>query len=151
MNVTRCLAIFAAAIVIGSLPAMADSSSSTMQVGVQVIARAVITVDGQPSTVTITPQDLARGYVDIDAPILVHVRTNSRKGYMLQVDNVSDTFKSVELSSGDITMDVARESWIQRPYVPGGDLMPVRARLHLGSGALAGPAPVQIAFNVSPL
>lgn len=152
MNVPRRLgAMFVAATLVGALPVVASSSSATMQVSVQVIARAIVTVDGQPSSVTITAGDLARGYVDIDSPILVHVRTNSRQGYMLQVDNVSDAFSSIEVSSGDVTMNVAHESWIQRPYVSGGDLLPIHARLHLAAGATAGSAPVSIAFNASPL
>ncbi len=152
MNVNRTLgALFLATSLVGALPAQADSVSGSMQVSVQVIARAVVTVDSQPASVTITPEDLARGYIDLDAPILVHVRTNSRRGYLLQVNNVSDAFTSVELSSGDMTMNVAQESWIQRPYVSGGDLMPVHARLHLARGMTAGTAQVAIAFNATPL
>ena len=136
----------------GTVPVFADSTTATMQVSVQVIARAIVSVDSQPVSVTITSDDIARGYVDVQAPIMVRVRTNSRQGYMLQVENQSETFSSIELTSGNVEMHVGdHESWIQRPYVAGGDLMPMRARLHLSQAAVSGTFAVPIAFTASPL
>ena len=139
-------------VVLGTLPVLAESSSANMQVSVQVIARAIVSIDSQPAAVTITEADIARGYVDVAAPIVVRVRTNSRQGYMLQVANQSETFSSIDLTSSNVEMNVgAHETWIQRPYIAGGDLMPMRARLHLSAAAAPGSFSLPIAFTASPL
>jgi len=139
-------------VLFGSFPILADSSSGNMQVSVQVIARAIVSIDSQPADVTITTDDIARGYVDVPAPIVVRVRTNSRQGYMLVVENLGDTFSSIELSTAEVAMNVgAHETWIQRPYIAGGDVMPMRARLYLSQVATAGSIPLPVGFNASPL
>lgn len=153
MNAPRRLA---ALIIIGSMfftsTLFAESTSATMSVSVQVLARAIVTIDSQPATVEISSDDIARGYVDVESPILVRVRTNSRSGYLLHVANVNETFSSVELTSSDIDLHVSsHESWIQRPYVSGGDVMPLHARLRLSAGAMPGAVAMPISFSASPL
>ena len=152
VNSTRRIgALLLAAVLAEAMPAAAAEVSATMQVSAYVVARAIVTVDGQVSTVTVTDADVARGYVDIADPMFVRVRTNSRQGYLLTVTNVSEHFTSIELSSNEIAMHVSAESFIQRPYVSGGDVIPMRARLHLAPGTAAGQIPLSIAFNASPL
>lgn len=153
MNAPRRIALACFAVMtFATMPLEAGSASATMQVSVQVIARAIVNVDSQPSTVDVTAADIARGYVDVPSPIVVRVRTNSRQGYMLQVENMSETFSSVELSNGEVAMNVgSQESWIQRPYIAGGDVMPLRARLRLSPAATPGTVALGIAFNASPL
>lgn len=130
----------------------AGSGAASMHVSVQVMARAVVTVDSQPATVDVTADDISRGYVDVAAPIVVRVRTNSRAGYMLQVENSSETFASIELSTAGASLNVAsQEAWIQRPYVAGGDRMPMSARLRLAPNASAGSYALPITFSASPL
>jgi hypothetical protein len=149
---SRIAAILLATVAVGTSPAFAGSSSANMNVSVQVMARAIVSVDSQPASVTVTAADIARGYVDVPAPIVVRVRTNSRQGYLLHVENQSETFSSVELSTAEIAMNVgAHETWIQRPYVSGGDVIPMRARLHLAPAATIGSFSLPIAFNASPL
>ena len=148
----RTAAILLACALVGAVPMFADSTSANMQVSVQVMARAIVSVDSQPASVTVTAEDIARGYVDVAAPIVVRVRTNSRQGYMLQVENQSETFSSIELSSGNFEMNVgAHETWIQRPYVANGDVMPMRARVHLSQAATPGSFAMPIAFSATPL
>jgi hypothetical protein len=149
---SRIGAIALAVVAIGTLPALAGSSSTNVNVSVQVLSRAVVSVDSQPAAVTVTAEDIARGYVDVPAPIVVRVRTNSRQGYLLHAENQGETFSSIELSTADIAMNVgAHETWIQRPYISGGDVMPMRARLHLAAAATIGSFSLPIAFSASPL
>ncbi len=130
----------------------AGSSSAPMHVSVTVIARAVLTVASQPTAVTVTDADVARGYVDVSSPIVVQVRTNSRAGYLLQADRQTVDFATVELQFGEATMTVADgESWISRPYIPGGDVIAMHARLHLAPGMQAGSYPLPIALSARPL
>ncbi len=153
MKPTRNLtALSIAMLLLAAVPMQAESVSGTMQVSVQVIARAVVTIDSQPASVNVTAEDIARGYVDVEAPIVVRVRTNSRQGYLLQVENQSESFSSIELTSGNVAMNVgSHESLLRRPYVSGGDVMPLRARLHLSSAATPGSFVLPLAFAASPL
>ena len=154
MNMLRQIAslLLLVASVFVVTPLRAESVSATMQVSAQVIARAVVSVESEPAAIDVTADDIARGYVDVSEPIQVRVRTNSRSGYMLQVTNVSETFSGAELTAGDMDVRVGNaESWIQRPYIAGGDVIPMRARLRLSSNATPGRVSMPIAFSASPL
>lgn len=153
MNAQRRIkAALLACVLVGTVPVFADSTSANMQVSAQVIARAIVSVESQPASVTVTAEDIARGYVDVEGPIVVRVRTNSRQGYLLQVENQSETFSSIELTSSTFEMNVgAHETWIQRPYVASGDVMPMRARVHLSQAAMPGSFAIPVAFSASPL
>ena len=134
-----------------SVPASAGSVSATMMVSTQVVARAVVAVDSAPASVEVTSADISRGYVDLASPITIRVKTNSSRGYMLQVDKISEAFSRVELSAATLAMSIAQQSWIERPYVAGGDLVPVHARLLLAPGAVPGSYALPVAFSASPL
>ena len=154
MNMLRQIAslLLLVASVFVVTPLRAESVSATMQVSAQVIARAVVSVESEPAAIDVTADDIARGYVDVSEPIQVRVRTNSRSCYMLQVTNVSETFSGAELTAGDMDVRVGNaESWIQRPYIAGGDVIPMRARLRLSSNATPGRVSMPIAFSASPL
>jgi hypothetical protein len=121
-----------------------------MNVSATVIARAVLTVASQPAAITVTEADIARGYVDVTAPIVVRVRTNSRAGYMLLADQLAD-FGIIELAFGNATLTVADgESWISRPYVPGGEVIAMHVRLRFRSRMQAGSYPLPIALSALP-
>jgi hypothetical protein len=151
MNVRRIVAATITAALLLATPLAAESVNAPMTVSVQVIARAVLTMDSAPASVEVTAADISRGYVDVTAPIVVRVRTNSRRGYLLQVDNVSEAFSTAELTMTNASMNVTHESWIQRPYVAGGDLMSVQARLRLSPVATLGSHALPIAFSATPL
>ena len=130
----------------------AGSASAPMQVSVNVIARAILTVDSTPGAVEVTGADIARGYVDVSAPVVIRVRTNRRAGYMLQAEQQSSDFKVVELSFGDSSMTVAgNETWISRPYVQGNDVIAMHMRVHLDANAQAGSYSLPISFSARPL
>lgn len=143
--------LIAAAMLLVGPAAFAGSSSATMQVSVSVIARAVLTVTSQPDVVTVTEADVARGYIDVATPISLVVRTNSRAGYLLQVDRASDAFSNVEITFGDAAMNVGDQAWISRPYVAGGESLVMRARVHLAAGAQPGAYPLAMAISARPL
>lgn len=130
-------------------PALADSSSATMNVSAQVIARAVVTVEGEP-VVEVTEADVARGYVEIPA-VRIRVHTNSLNGCLLLASKTDDAFGGVELAFGNTTMSVAHESWVARPYVRGGEIVTVSMRARLAPGAAAGRHLLPVQFSASPL
>lgn len=126
--------------------ASADSPNARMNVSVQVMARAVVSVDSQPGDIVVTAADIARGYVDVTEPLRLRVRTNSLRGCLLQVSKTSETFAAVELSFGNVSMSVANQSWIARPHVAGGETVSATIRVRLAAGAEAGrhPLPVEV-------
>ena len=130
--------------------ALAEQHSAQMTVSANVIARAVATVDYEP-TLVVTDADVARGYVDLAEAMTVRVRTNSRSGYLLQVAKTSGEVGTIELSFDNTRMTVAEESWVARPYSQGGDLLAMRVRVRLGSGASAGTYRLPVQVSAQPL
>lgn len=136
---------------IAPMTAAAESHSATMQVSVTVIARAIVTVNQQPLDVIVTSEDVRRGYVQVVTPFLVHVRTNSRNGYLLHMVNTGPQFASAEINSADFTMHVSPESIIARPYLRGGDALDLKVRLMLASGAGEGRYEFPLVVDAAPL
>lgn len=129
----------------------AESVEGTMSVSATVVASARLTVESQPGAVDVTAEDIERGYVDLDAPILLRVQTNSRRGYLLQVANSDDAFSQIEISFGNTEMRVAHEGWVDRPYVRGGESIAMRARLRLSPLAQPGRHALPIEVTASAL
>lgn len=127
---------------------VAAATSARMNVSVEVVGRAVVTVDRAPD-IEVTSDDLARGYVDVPAPIRVRVRSNSRHGYLLQAAKTSDVFAAVELAFGNSTMNVMTESWLARPYVAHGDVVDMRVRVRLASEGTPGRYRLPVEFSAS--
>jgi len=128
-----------------------ESVEATMSVSATVLASARLTVESQPVAVDVTAEDIERGYVELDAPILLRVQTNSRRGYLLQVANLDEAFSQIEISFGSTEMRVAHESWVDRPYVRGGESIAMRARLRLSPLAQPGRRALPIEVTASAL
>lgn len=64
-------------------PAIADGSEAKLTVTATVLKRASLKILTQPSAVTVTAADIARGYVDLPVPAQVAIESNSASGYML--------------------------------------------------------------------
>jgi hypothetical protein len=129
----------------------AESVEGTMSVSATVVASARLTVESQPLAVDVTAEDIERGYVELDAPIVLRVQTNSRRGYLLQVANSDEAFSHIEISFGDTEMRVAHEGWVDRPYVKGGESIAMRARLRLSPLAQPGRRALPIEVSASAL
>jgi len=129
----------------------AESVEGKMSVSATVLASARLTVQSQPAAVDVTAEDIERGYVDLDSPIVVSVRTNSRRGYLLQVANSDEAFSQIEISFGNTEMRVSHEGWVDRPYVSGGESIAMRARLRLSPLAQPGRRALPIEVTASPL
>lgn len=136
-----------------SFPAIAENSSATMAVSVTVVARAVVTVENQPSSVTVSSADIERGFVEVAEPILIRVQTNSRAGYVLQADkSYGSSFSKISLTGDTVSVTVtSHETWLQRPRVAGGDVLAMRARLYLASGVEPGTHAMPLTFTATPL
>ena len=88
MGPVACLALL-------SCPAIADEGRAPFRVVVIVPVRVALEVVGQPATLTLTADDLARGYVDI--PGRYHVSHNDRRGYLLRFLPLAGVTREVEV------------------------------------------------------
>ncbi len=131
--------------------AQAASVSGQMKMSVQVIARAIVAIESGPSAIEISAADIKRGYAELPAPIVVRVRTNSRKGCVIEFAQTGAAFQGFELiSSGEGINDAGKGSLV-RSYVPGGESVSVQARLMLTPGTQVGSYPLPLEISATAL
>jgi hypothetical protein len=133
-------------------PLYAGSSKAQMNISVQVIARTILTVDAQPSSISVTAEDVARGYVDVPQAVAFRVRSNSREGYSLTFQPVSYPFSVAEVRWGAQMATVEAGQWMSsltHPYQQGGSVGSLAVRLRLASGVEPGSYtwPLQVAAS----
>ena len=96
---------------------LAGSTSATMSVSVTVRARALLSVDSQPASVTITEEDVSRGYVDVPGASRIQVRTNSPAGWLLEFQPMQGPFRSLDVTGlGSLAQVSAAGGWLAQPY-----------------------------------
>lgn len=136
MQKTITIALFACAVVAGPVFA---SQSAQMHVSVEVIARTIFTVDSQPSSVTLTSYDVARGYIDVPSAVAFHVRSNAANGYAVQFQPVSGPFTQAQVSWGSTTATVSNDaSFVAQPYQQGTTFGSMTVRLAVAPGTQPG-------------
>jgi hypothetical protein len=133
-------------------PVFAGSSSATLGVSVQVVARTILSVDSQPSSVQITSDDIARGYVDLPQSVLFHVRSNAANGYTVQFEPVSYPFNRADVSWGTTTATVGGDgAWITQGYQQGTQAGTLNVRLSLAPGTQPGSYAWPVRFDAGSL
>jgi hypothetical protein len=104
-----------------------------------VLTRASIEFQQLPHDVTVTAQDVARGYVDLE-PVEIGVQSNNPAGVRLRFVATSAQFIAVNLEGGGATLLLVQPGrGLQRQKVS------VRLRLNLAPSAVPGT----IAYPVS--
>jgi hypothetical protein len=79
-------------------PAHAQGSAGgEVKVSATVRKHASLEVLAQPGAVQVTQADIARGYVDVPAPVQVAVKSNTQEGYLLVFDNHGDFFRQARV------------------------------------------------------
>ena len=124
-----------------SAPLYAGSNTAQMNVSVQVIERTILTIETQPATVSVTTDDIARGYVDVPQAVAFRIRSNSREGYALTFQPVSFPFAAAEVRWGAQAAMVERSDWmpsLTHPYQQGGSAGSLAVRLRLDAGVEPG-------------
>jgi uncharacterized protein YjeT (DUF2065 family) len=141
----------------GAATAGAESTSgerrTSAQVSVQVTVPLVMgmQVRGMPERVVLTPQDIARGYVDVEAPVRLAVMSNHRHGYTLMLSHGPEFVQQAELQSPDGDLRFAGLGTLQRSVAGRGvrtDTLELRFRLHLAPAAREGHYawPIQVSL-----
>jgi hypothetical protein len=80
--------------------------SGELRVSAVVRKIARLQVLAQPQFVRVTEGDVARGYVEVIAPVQVAVRSNTRDGYMLAFDPRADFFRQAHVRGLDVPLQV---------------------------------------------
>lgn len=87
-----------AALGISAMSAGAAADELRLAVRATIAKRATLQVLAQPSSVVITEQDIARGYVQVPGRAQVSIRSNSPAGYMLVFASESDFVRHIRVS-----------------------------------------------------
>lgn len=137
---------------LAALPAPAHAESQArMDIVATVLERAFVERQQLPQSVVISSQDVARGYVELDQPVEVGIRTNYRAGVLLGL-----SLNSRQIEGVDVQAAQGAELRAGGVYVPqqGAGLRAhtvwLKLRLKLSPGALPGIIAHPLTLNLSP-
>ncbi len=130
----------------------AEAGAVTASVAVRavVLPRASIKIIREPATITVTHEDIVKGYVDGGQPSLIEVRSNSRSGCVLTVDG-GGPFKETEMTLEGRTVTVGPQGGMIIVRVLGRQIVPLKYRFILGQDSRPGTYPWPFTLSVSPL
>jgi hypothetical protein len=91
-----------------AMPRVALASGETkLTVSATISKHASLQVLSQPSSVVITADDMARGYVDVPSPAQVTVQSNTQDGYLLMFENQGDFLRHALVKGLDSDVQVS--------------------------------------------
>ena len=90
-----CVALFAAALAATTAPS-AGESQTTLTVTATILKHASLKVLAQPAAVTVTTDDVARGYVDVPRGVVFAIRSNT-DGFLLSFDGNADFVRQIKV------------------------------------------------------
>lgn len=107
-----------------------------------------------PASITVSEEDIARGYVDIAAPVDVTVQSNAPQGYALAFERQGDQVRQAHVQGpGGALLAAAGAAIAVRP-APGRGLwrerVQWRLRFDLARGARAGQHPWPLRISMLP-
>jgi hypothetical protein len=119
-----------ALLMVAPAPTLATGADVTVSVSATVLKKATLRVLSQPSAVSITPTDIARGYVDVSVPAHVAVKSNSPDGYLLEFASQGEFFRQIVVHGlpNDVRLGAAGAAVMQPAAASG----VTRAQLELG-------------------
>lgn len=92
----RSVVTFVALLALPAGGSVAGDRSATFQVSLEVPVRIALAVLGEPAPLTVTANDLARGYKDVS--VRYHVSHNNRRGYLLRIANLGGVASTIRVS-----------------------------------------------------
>jgi len=136
------LAIAAVVLIASGGPSLAGSKA-TIMVTASVMASISQSVIHQESKISITGEDLERGYVEIPSGTILVVKTNDRSGYFLFFEGANDLFKEVWITDKGRTTVLSPNGGLIRQSHSGGnvEVKDLSYRLHLKENTQPGLYP----------
>jgi hypothetical protein len=144
---------FALIVAAGVTAAGARDVHSDIAVSVTVRAVANVEINSMPSGLQISPADLRRGFVDVVQPTQLTVRSNSPKGFTLEILTVAPVLSSMIVAGldGDLALGADGGTIVQRWQIPRPASLSLKFRFALAPGLTAGNYPWPIRVAVRPL
>jgi hypothetical protein len=100
--------------------AFAGTKTQTMMVSAKVLPFLSKTMVHQQGDLTITREDIKRGYVEVKAGTVLEVRTNSRGGYILSFVIASGPYREIWVIDGKrTTVLLSMGGFIYQPHTGG--------------------------------
>ena len=131
-------------------PSFAEQGQSHFTVGVVVPARVTLDVIEQPASITLTAEDIGRGYKDVSARY--RVRHNDRRGYTVRIALRIDVAERVELrgpvESLELTDGMAE---FQRPGDPFAQDLELELRFVLDASSTPGTFELPLEVSATPV
>jgi hypothetical protein len=132
-------------------PVQAGAVSAAITVRAVVLPVAAMKTIRQPATLTITEEDVRKGYVDEISPALIEIRTNTQRGCVLTLDAAEGPFKEVEVMFEGHTVVVGRQGGILILPAHGSRIVSMRYRFLLAHDTRPGAYPWPFSLSISPL
>ncbi len=135
-------------------PARATSAgfgSSTMKVSANVLPYLRLQVLKQAPTLDVTPEDVARGYIDVPAATDLMARTNDPNGFSLSFDARSSVFRKAQVTGLVNGLEIGPDGGlVHQPFTGKQMLMRLSYRFFLAPEVRPGsyPWPLQISSTV---
>ncbi len=131
--------------------AEAAQIGSAMSVSVVVVANTKIQTLFQANHISISAEDVVRGFVDVPAASRFSVISNSRSGYLLQFYPIGDLFESVQITGlgNPVKMGTDGGAVVQRGKLPSLSAIELSFRFALHPDTLPGnyPWPLQLTVH----
>jgi mannitol/fructose-specific phosphotransferase system IIA component len=149
----RAIAFAAAALGISTPPA-AHADTHRVNVQAVVLRHASISAIRAPRQITVTNADIARGYVELEQPVEVVIRTNNPTGVMLGFNLNSAQVRAAHFVGEDLQLSVATGAAVVLvPKAEAGlrsQTLHLRTRLELAPGAQPGVIAWPVALFIAP-
>jgi len=158
LNLQRVLvgAALAALLLLSLTPgkARATTSSKSAQIRVSATVSPYLRLDvlQQQPSLTITGEDIQRGYVDVSAGTSLRTRTNDRNGFLVNFDPRSNLFERVRVTGIGGTVEMGSGGGnVRVAYSAPESVAQLSYRFYLAQGVQSGnyPWPLQISASVS--
>ena len=140
----------------GGATAAANAAGSA-QLGVSAVvpARASVQVHSSPASLSISAQDVARGWIDAPGPMDIAVRTNSLRGSTIVFTGSSEHVRQVGVEGFDAPVQIAGQGGAvavpaaTRPNEP--VQLRLKLRFYLAAGTPPGAHPWPLRISAAPI
>lgn len=136
---------------VGISPVQAGTASASVTVRAVVLPIAVVKTVLEPATLTITEEDVRKGFVDGSSPSLIELRSNSRRGCILILQAGDGPFKEAEVTFLGRTVVVGRQGGMLVFPVFGRQIVSMQYRFLLAHDTHPGVYPWPFSLSAGPL
>jgi hypothetical protein len=135
----------------GVPPVQAGVTTASITVRATVLPFASVKTIREPATLTITEEDVRKGFVDDGSLSLIETRTNNRRGCVLILNAGESPLKETEVTLEGHTVVVGRQGGMIVLELPGRRIVSMRYRFLLARETRPGVYPWPFSLSISPL